>query len=71
MIFNDDTMSVLVLRRALSEMALRQLIMADRLEELAQSQAHLIARVNRIDEATSVGGEMFEDPICPDCNAHT
>ena len=61
---NDDSMNVMVLRRALSEMALRQIILTDRLEELAQAHAHLTARVNRIDEATSVGGELRENPIC-------
>lgn len=68
---SDDTMNVMVLRRALSEMALRQLIMADRLEELAQAHAHLTARVNRVDEAVSKGGELCEDTISTDCNAHT
>ncbi len=67
--FLDDSMDVMVLRRALAEMALRQIILTDRLEELAQAHAHLTARVNRIDEATSVGGELHENSVRPHCNA--
>lgn len=67
---NDDSMNVMCLRRALSEMALRQIILTDRLEELEQAHAHLVTRFNRIEEAVSVGGELHENPIRPHCDAH-
>ena len=68
--FSDDTMNVMVLRRALSEMALRQIILTDRLEELEQAHAHLVTRFNRIEEAVSVGGELRENSVRPHCNAN-
>lgn len=69
--FSDDTMNVMVLRRALSEMALRQIILTERIEELAQAHAHLVARVNHLEEGVNVGGELREDSVCPHCDAHS
>ena len=66
---NDDSMNVMVLRRALSEMALRQIILNERIEELAQAHAHLTTRFNRVEEAVSVGGELRENSVRSHCDA--
>ena len=59
---------VLMLKRACEALALKNLILSARVDELEQSLDHVRLMVNQTCAAVAKGGEADEDSVRPDCN---
>ena len=61
---------VLMLKRACEALALKNLLLSARVDELEQSLDHVRLMVNQTCEAVAKGGEADADTLCPHCDAH-
>ena len=62
---------LLMLRKACEEMALKNVILSSRLDDLEARFEHVRMMAYNASAAVAGGGEADEDPICPHCYPHT